>query len=192
MQRNPNTVGQVYRIPDRDSANCLAKEARLRVGDLLLCLEHSGDCHYQWARLDWETRTQATDNSLPVRAIKNYYNVGCIFGGYALSDEWVILQEPLSTAMMLGALIAMHDSGRTGLLLPLFPDERAAYLEERERIRADMLSPPAVAEDDEWNDREPKLKAYPTCKTCKREMMDGADNCGGDCSTCVGKAEAGT
>jgi hypothetical protein len=91
---------------------------------------------------------------------------------------------------MLGVLIAMHNDGRTGLLLPLFPAERVEYLEEQERIRKAVL-PPEVRDEGEPDDEWPKFKTWPTCKTCGREMFPPwADDCGGDCSTCVGAAEA--
>jgi len=191
-ERDPNTVGQIYRIPEGASCDRPSKSARLRAGDLVLCLEHTGDCHYEWARLDYETRTQSTHCNLPVNTIKNYYNAGALFSGYALPEEWEILQEPLSHEAMLGVLIAMRTSHRSGLLLPLFPDERAEYLEEQERIRKEALPPEVRDAEDDVDDGDPKLKEWPTCKTCGRAMMVAADDCGGDCSTCVAAAEAGT
>jgi len=137
-QGNPNTEGQIYRMPEMtDYMISRYSDARLREGDLMLCLEHSGDCCYYWGRLCYKTITQSTSNDLPVKLIYKYYDIDLIFQAYAASEEWGILQTPLTHKQMLGALIAMNLSHRTGILIPLSLEEKKQYLAERDRMRVE-------------------------------------------------------
>ena len=64
---NPNLVGMVYEVESMHNSHV---DHRIHNGDLLLCLEHTGDCHYAWALL-----SEAESNSS-----NQYYGKEKIYG----------------------------------------------------------------------------------------------------------------
>ena len=85
--RGGMTEGAVYQVgPDdlRRVGNCWAN-GRLKVGDLLLCVEHAGDCFYNFYLLDVADYANRPGVSLTIVPKK--------LGAYSLGTEFVTLSR---------------------------------------------------------------------------------------------------
>ena len=92
-KRNPNLVGMVYEAEDLHPSHA---DNRIMQGDILLCLEHSGDCHYKWALLK-----QAEENKED-----QYYSIEKIYSAYSIMGKLLIdLDTPLSDTYIKEVLI---------------------------------------------------------------------------------------
>ena len=106
MERPGNTIGALYRVRD-DSENSRVGHCwmagRLRKGDLLLCIEHSGDCFNNYVLCELHTNA--------IRALH-----GSKFGAYVFGDPLV---EELTARefhlLMAGESVALTE-GRAKLI----------------------------------------------------------------------------
>jgi hypothetical protein len=73
-----------------------------------------------------------------VSQIKNYYSVNLLFSDYSFPKEWEVLEDPLTDSQMLTAMIMKDD--RTGIVLPLFKEEREEYLRIQDSFRKEAIA----------------------------------------------------
>lgn len=98
---NPNRVGMVYEVLDTHSSHV---EHRIQRGDIVLCLEHTGDCHYTWVLLK-ESKGNAW---------KRYFNIEKLYSSYGIQGAELQL---LSEQEMISALVSMSFDSRSAVLI---------------------------------------------------------------------------
>lgn len=101
--RNPNKVGMVYGV---ERMHFTHRDQRIREGDVVLCLEHTGDCHYTWALL----KETAGNNTT------RYFDIEKIYSSYGVEGE-KLLEIPFSAKQLLRSVLALHFSGRSAVLI---------------------------------------------------------------------------
>ena len=75
--RNPNLVGMVYEVNELHNSHT---NNRILKDDILLCLEHTGDCYYTWALL-----SEAHGNNT-----NRYFSIEKIYSGYSIKGKLLI------------------------------------------------------------------------------------------------------
>lgn len=101
---SPNRVGVIYEATSWHNSH---DGYRIKVGDLLLCLEQSGDAFYSWARL---VKRAANDH-------KHYFNIEIVYRAYGVTGKEV-LKDPLSEKDMKAALLSTHFQGTYAVIIP--------------------------------------------------------------------------
>lgn len=109
MKRNPMTVGQVYQV---DGLHQTHESNRTVSGDILLCVEHTGDAHYVWARL---VENQGNDET-------RYFNIDKIYSAYVLTGK-ELLNTEITDRQILNAILSLHIPGRTAVTVPRTSEE---------------------------------------------------------------------
>jgi len=112
MWGNPNEVGMVYEITNVKSIHTSHIDSRIRKGDVILCVEHTGDCHYTWALLQ-ETR----GNNL-VR----YFDIDKLYSSYGVNGVR-LLEKPFNFEELLQSICAMNFPTRAAVLVPRSKEE---------------------------------------------------------------------
>jgi hypothetical protein len=108
-QRNPMQVGMIYQVAELGAGH---KAQRIVEGDLILCLEHTGDCHYTWALLAERTRNDWTV----------YFDVEKIYQAYSLFG-YPILEEPFTIERLLGGVLAGKVASRSAFLVRMTEEQ---------------------------------------------------------------------
>lgn len=128
MQRNPNTIGHIYRIPDEENSDpAMFGNDHSRPsspGCFYMPIEHTGDCHYTWLRLVEKVGNDTT----------RYFDAVRMFNGYSTSEDYIITDEPFTTEQVLKGVIAMSYDGRASFLIPRNIQEERAKQPVSERI----------------------------------------------------------
>lgn len=93
-ERNPLFVGMVYEIETLGPGH---DENRIKLGDVLLCVEHTGDCHYTWAHL---AEQEGTDE-------ERHFNINRVYPAYAVTGR-ELLSVRMSAAEIVSALSSLH------------------------------------------------------------------------------------
>lgn len=108
-QRNPNAVGGVYEVHSMHPTHA---ENRIQEGDIVVCLEHTGDCHYTWALMVERNGNDWT----------RYFDVEKIYQAYSLNGD-LLGPDLLEEEEMKSLVIAQYLPGRAALLVDRPSDE---------------------------------------------------------------------
>lgn len=137
-QRNPMQVGMMYRVKGNEHNH--HKDARLRDGDVLLCLEHTGDCHYTWVLFE-ETNGNA---------VMRYFHIEKVYQDYVVSADPMIV-KPLNDTQMLKCMAAYHfQPGRAAMLINRPVKEKKKRLNTKCPVCNNVTNSTVTPHDLEW------------------------------------------
>jgi len=110
-QRNPMAVGMIYVVTELGGGH---SDSRTLVGDYVIPLAHTGDCHYTWARL---VETSGNDST-------RYFDIDIVYSAYIIEGV-PLLQEKLTLPQMFNLVLTANTPGTAGVLINRHPTDQA-------------------------------------------------------------------